>query len=36
MLKSVARKLLVKALQAGKDLAGAVMICKIWKLEIVL
>jgi hypothetical protein len=36
LLKTVTRKLLVKTLQAGKELACAVVICKVWKSAIVL
>jgi hypothetical protein len=36
LLEAVTRKRLVKALQAGKDLARAVVICKVWKPAIVL
>jgi hypothetical protein len=32
----VTRQLLVKTLQAGKDLACALVICKVWKLVTVL
>jgi hypothetical protein len=31
VLKSVARKRLVKRQQAGKGLAGAVVICRVWR-----
>jgi hypothetical protein len=34
LLKSVTRKRLVKTLQAGKGLAGAVVICELWKLTV--
>jgi hypothetical protein len=36
MLKAVARERLVKTQQAGKDLAGAVVICEVWRLTVAL
>jgi hypothetical protein len=36
LLESVARKRLVKTQQAGKGLAGAVVICEMWRLAVVL
>jgi hypothetical protein len=33
---AITRKLLVKTLQAGKDLACALVICKVWKLVMAL
>jgi hypothetical protein len=36
LLEAVARERLVKTQQAGEDLASAVMICKVWRLEIAL
>jgi hypothetical protein len=34
LLKAVARERLVKAQQAGKDLASAVVICEFWRLAV--
>jgi hypothetical protein len=36
LLEAVTMKRLVKALQAGKDLACAVVICEVWKSAIML
>jgi hypothetical protein len=36
LLEVVAGKRLVKTQQAGKGLAGAVMICELWKLAVAL
>jgi hypothetical protein len=36
LLEAVTRERLVKAKQAGKDLAGAVVICELWRLAMVL
>jgi hypothetical protein len=36
VLEAVAREQLVKTQQAGKGLAGAVMICEFWRLSVVL
>jgi hypothetical protein len=36
LLEAVTRKRLVKTLQAGEDLACAVLICKVWKSAIVI
>jgi hypothetical protein len=36
LLEAVTRERLVKAQQAGKRLAGAVVICKVWRLAVVL
>jgi hypothetical protein len=36
LLKAVAREWLLKTLQAGKGLAGAVVICKVWRLAVAL
>jgi hypothetical protein len=36
LLEAVARERLVKTQQAGKGLAGAVVICKAWRLVVVL
>jgi hypothetical protein len=36
LFEAVGRKRLVKILQAGKDLAGAVVICKAWRLAMAL
>jgi hypothetical protein len=36
LLESVARELLVKTVQTGKDLVFAGMLCKVWKSAIVL
>jgi hypothetical protein len=36
LLETDARERLVKTQQAGKGLAGAVVICKVWKLAIAL
>jgi hypothetical protein len=36
LLEAIAREWLVKTLQAGKGLVGAVVICKVWRLAIVL
>jgi hypothetical protein len=36
LLEAVAREWLVKTQQAGKDSAGAVVICKMWILTMVL
>jgi hypothetical protein len=36
MLEANAREQLMKTQQAGKGLAGAVVICKVWRLAIVL
>jgi hypothetical protein len=36
LLEAVARERLVKIQQAGKDLVGAVVICNVWRLTIVL
>jgi hypothetical protein len=33
---TIAREQLVKTQQAGKDLLGAVMICKLWRIAMVL
>jgi hypothetical protein len=35
-LESVARERLVNTYQTGKDLAGAVVICELWRLALVL
>jgi hypothetical protein len=34
LLEAIARELLVKTKQAGKGLAGAVMICELWRLAV--
>jgi hypothetical protein len=36
LIEVVTREKLVKTLQAGKDLACAVVICKLWRLAIAL
>jgi hypothetical protein len=36
LLEDVTRKRLVKTQQAGKDLEGAVVICKVWRLAMAL
>jgi hypothetical protein len=36
LLEAVAREGLLKTQQAGKGLAGAVVICKVWRLEVAL
>jgi hypothetical protein len=36
LLEVVARKQLLKTQQAGKALAGSVMICELWRLVVVL
>jgi hypothetical protein len=36
LLEAVARERPVKTQQAGKDFAGAVVICKVWKSAMVL
>jgi hypothetical protein len=36
LLEAVARERLVKRQQAGKGLVGAVVICKLWRLELAL
>jgi hypothetical protein len=36
LLETVARKRLIKTQHAGKDLAGAVVICKVWRLAMAL
>jgi hypothetical protein len=36
LLKAVAREWLAKTRQAGKGLAGAVVSCKLWRLEVTL
>jgi hypothetical protein len=36
LLEAVARERLVKTQQAGKGLAGAVLICELWRLDIAL
>jgi hypothetical protein len=36
MFKAVAREQLVKTQQAGKGLAGAVVICELWSLAVAL
>jgi hypothetical protein len=36
LLEAIARERLVKTQQAGKSLAGAVVICELWKLVIAL
>jgi hypothetical protein len=36
LLEAITRKLLVKTLRAGKDLACALVNCKVWKLVMVL
>jgi hypothetical protein len=36
LLEAVTRQLLVKTLRAGKDLACALVICKMWKLVMAL
>jgi hypothetical protein len=36
LLKAVVRERLVKTQQAGKGLAGAVMICEMWRLAVAL
>jgi hypothetical protein len=36
LLKVVTRERLVKTQQAGKDLAGAVVICKVWRIVMAL
>jgi hypothetical protein len=36
LLEAIARERLVKTHQAGKDLAGAVVICELWRLAVVL
>jgi hypothetical protein len=36
MLKAIATERLVKPQQAGKGLAGAVVICELWRLAVAL
>jgi hypothetical protein len=36
LLEAVAREQLLKAQQAGKSLAGAVVICELWRLVVAL
>jgi hypothetical protein len=36
MLEAIARERLVKTQQAGNGLAGAVMICELWRLAVAL
>jgi hypothetical protein len=36
LLEAVARERLVKTQETGKDLAGAVMICELWRLAMAL
>jgi hypothetical protein len=36
LLESIAREQLMKTQQAGKGLAGAVVICELWRLVVVL
>jgi hypothetical protein len=36
LLEAVTRERMVKTQQAGKGLAGAVVICKVWKIAIAL
>jgi hypothetical protein len=36
LIEAVAREGLVKKQQAGRDLAGAVVICEVWRLAIAL
>jgi hypothetical protein len=36
LLEAVVRKRLVKTQQAGKGLAGAVVICELWRLAVAL
>jgi hypothetical protein len=36
MLEAFTKELLVKTLQAGKCLAGAVVICELWSLAVAL
>jgi hypothetical protein len=36
LLEAVARERLVKTQQAGKGLAGAVVICELWRLAVAL
>jgi hypothetical protein len=36
LLEAVTREQLVKTQQAGKGLAGAVVICELWRLAVVL
>jgi hypothetical protein len=36
LLEAVARERLAKTQQAGKSLAGAVMICELWELAVAL
>jgi hypothetical protein len=36
MLEAVAREGLVKTMQAGKGLSGAVVICEVWRLAVAL
>jgi hypothetical protein len=36
LLETVARERLVKTQQAGKGLAGAVVICEVWRLAVAL
>jgi hypothetical protein len=36
LLEAVAKECLVKTQQAGKGLAGAVVICKVWRLAVAL
>jgi hypothetical protein len=36
LLEAVTRERLVKRQQAGKDLEGAVVICKVWRLAVAL
>jgi hypothetical protein len=36
LLEAVARKWLVKTQQAGKGLAGAAVICELWRLAVAL
>jgi hypothetical protein len=36
LLEAFAREKLLETMQAGKDLMGAVVICKVWRLAIAL
>jgi hypothetical protein len=36
LLEAITREWLVKTQQAGKDLAGAVVICELWRLAVAL
>jgi hypothetical protein len=36
LLEAIAREQLVKTQQAGKGLAGAVVVCELWRLVVVL